>query len=566
VALSATAVALGAAAVFALSGLHGGHSGVHASTTGLLAVSTSGSDSNPCSTSAPCATFDHAYHVAQPGQTVQVAGGTYPTETITSDPTKVTASTDVTFESAPGQLAIVSGLNIVQAAHITFVGNSVATAQNLAGATSGITLMPTPSVVNSGAFSGVGQCSTNITFRGIDQRMLIVNNSNNISVYGGAIGGHNNTSGDTTVTPEYYTANQQVCPDANPTGILFHGVLFHDVTRDLAPTAHPDCLQFSGTAGTTVEDSTFIRCGTSNILARPALDIWTGAQITGLVIRNNFFAPIIESTGNQILLGGAPDRCGTVDLEYNTSAAGLATFTCSSYQSLTVVGNYQVSLQRFGCQFVLSKATVYDFNAIGAAPGPTDVTSCGTNSVLAGDPQFVDPGAFDYRLEPTSPLIGRGGMTHPADDIDGKKRPTTLPADIGASQWDSALLVLGKSIGMATLGTTESSITSAYGQPTSTRRERGLRVATYRLHDGYLVVRYAGAAVVGLSTTTPYYTTTAGFGVGSLAPSTLGRLLACRRSYARTAGKTTIFMTLKGSGTTGTVTAIGMQQAAYKLC
>ena len=40
-------------------------------------VSPTGSDSNPCTQSSPCATPDHAFNLASPGQTVQVAPGTY---------------------------------------------------------------------------------------------------------------------------------------------------------------------------------------------------------------------------------------------------------------------------------------------------------------------------------------------------------------------------------------------------------------------------------------------------------------------------------------------------------
>ena len=47
------------------------------STTANYYVSPSGSDSNPCTQSSPCATPDHAFNLASPGQTVQVAAGTY---------------------------------------------------------------------------------------------------------------------------------------------------------------------------------------------------------------------------------------------------------------------------------------------------------------------------------------------------------------------------------------------------------------------------------------------------------------------------------------------------------
>jgi len=42
-----------------------------------LYVSPSGSDSNPCTKSAPCATITHAVSVATPGDTISVAAGTY---------------------------------------------------------------------------------------------------------------------------------------------------------------------------------------------------------------------------------------------------------------------------------------------------------------------------------------------------------------------------------------------------------------------------------------------------------------------------------------------------------
>src|SRR6266508_1465460 len=51
-----------------------------------LYVSPSGNDANSCTATAPCASFNRAYQVAQPGQTVQVAGGTYPMQVIADKP------------------------------------------------------------------------------------------------------------------------------------------------------------------------------------------------------------------------------------------------------------------------------------------------------------------------------------------------------------------------------------------------------------------------------------------------------------------------------------------------
>src|SRR5260370_21126526 len=51
---------------------------VHKARTGNTHyVSPTGSNSNPCSQASPCATPDHAFNIASPGDTVKVAAGTY---------------------------------------------------------------------------------------------------------------------------------------------------------------------------------------------------------------------------------------------------------------------------------------------------------------------------------------------------------------------------------------------------------------------------------------------------------------------------------------------------------
>jgi hypothetical protein len=73
-----------------------------------LYISPSGSDSNPCSSSLPCQSFDRGYHAAAPGDTVKVRGGTYSSQTITFDSSK-TSPNDVYFLEEAGQTAFING-------------------------------------------------------------------------------------------------------------------------------------------------------------------------------------------------------------------------------------------------------------------------------------------------------------------------------------------------------------------------------------------------------------------------------------------------------------------------
>ena len=95
-----------------------------------LAVSSTGSDDGPCTQAAPCASFDRAYRVAQPGQAVEVAAGSYPEQDLNSDYTK-TLPDDVVFRPAVGATVIVAGLG-VHASHITFQNLSLKTASKSA--------------------------------------------------------------------------------------------------------------------------------------------------------------------------------------------------------------------------------------------------------------------------------------------------------------------------------------------------------------------------------------------------------------------------------------------------
>ena len=80
-------------------------------------VSTSGSDAGTCAASSPCQTFDRAYHVASPGEVIEVAAGSYPKQILTADPSK--AGMALTFiRSAPGASVSPSQLEFVDAENV----------------------------------------------------------------------------------------------------------------------------------------------------------------------------------------------------------------------------------------------------------------------------------------------------------------------------------------------------------------------------------------------------------------------------------------------------------------
>jgi hypothetical protein len=75
---------------------------------GTYYVATTGSDSNPGSSTAPFATLQHAASVTQPGDTVLVRQGTY-NQLLTPTTSGNTAQGPITFESYPGELATIDG-------------------------------------------------------------------------------------------------------------------------------------------------------------------------------------------------------------------------------------------------------------------------------------------------------------------------------------------------------------------------------------------------------------------------------------------------------------------------
>src|SRR5262249_4321208 len=88
-----------------------------------LFLAPDGSDAAPCTVTAPCASLQRAFELADPGQTVELAGGTYPAQTIAAAPKSGTAH--VVFRPAQ-QVLSSARRSRAGAAHVTLVGFQLA--------------------------------------------------------------------------------------------------------------------------------------------------------------------------------------------------------------------------------------------------------------------------------------------------------------------------------------------------------------------------------------------------------------------------------------------------------
>ena len=73
----------------------------------VLHLSPGGSDSGACTAAAPCRSLSRAYKLATPGQTVEMAAGTYSDTSLSLDSSK-TSSADVVFQPAAGATVTIS--------------------------------------------------------------------------------------------------------------------------------------------------------------------------------------------------------------------------------------------------------------------------------------------------------------------------------------------------------------------------------------------------------------------------------------------------------------------------
>lgn len=347
-------------------------------------MSPTGSDTNACTQAAPCKSLDRAYRVADPGDVVEIAEGSYVGQDVTSDSSK-TSEADVIFRPAPGATPVFGGLDIF-GDHVEFRG--IESTQDF--------------YVKCGA--------DDVTFRDSKASLFFIRSATDVAFINVEFG----PSGD--ISQIGHTEQCQFAPER----ILMDGVYMHDFVN---PNTHMECLTIQAANYMTIRNSRFQRCQDFDIFIKPRAPVLT---YTDMVIENSWFADP-EPTGSNAISLSAPDGGSTLrnfTFRNNSFNASLIVKPEINYTNVLFVGNIGTSIGT-GCN---EAGVTVAYNVWSGDPdcGPTDIHA---------PKGYVNAAGFDYHLVPGAAAINRGSpFDFPAFDIDGQARPMGGRADAGSDE------------------------------------------------------------------------------------------------------------------------------------
>ena len=436
-----------------------------------LFVAVDGSDSNPCTRVAPCASFDRAYRLADRGLVVEVGKGVYGPQTLGGSGNVERGM--VVFRPAAGETVSTGEIRTQGTRRVEFRDMTIDDYY-------------------------IAEGSDEIVFRNDDTHAFYIRSASRISLIGGRVGG--------TSHAESATIGSTAGSTQPSRSIVIDGVEFHDMTRADAPGGHSECLFVQSVDGLVLRNSRFHGCDVFDVYIN---NILVGPVSTNLLIENTFFGSTTSGGFYSLFVRTDPGETRrNITIRNNAFQQGLH-LDPGTYENTLVAANVG-ALTQLQCTSGIS----YAYNV-------WDAARCSATDSRAPS-RFRDPSHHDLHVLPGAAAVGHGDPSgHPRFDIDGDSRPRARGSDAGADQLETALIVSGHSIGAATIGETRADVVSAYGRPRGRTRRRLsgagplVEIASYRAHGHYLAVIYDGDRVVGLSTPSDYYATAAGAGPGT---------------------------------------------------
>jgi hypothetical protein len=362
----------------------------HAAIENRIYVDSTGSDLNGCTQADPCRSFNRAYQVAQPGQTVEVAAGEYPAQAVQPDDAK-SSEEDVVFTPASSATVEVADLEVQGADHLTFEQMKI-------------------------AHWAAGPGTVDATFRNLDVGEFYIwgVGTERISIIGGDYG--------PSVAP-----NVPKIMTGPPKNILIDGARFHDI-KSTDARFHVECLNVWGGQGIVIRNSRFEGCHVFAILFQLCCDSTTLEDVT---IENNWFGRSFPDVLLTLNFADSGQNWRNFVIRYNSMSEPIRLAQGTDrHEGGRLVGNIIRVNAEGDCGLLGGMVPSHNVfvNPLGLACG--DETNKGVT-----DAGFLDYSAFDFHLAASSPAVDAGSLDDfPVSDIDGGPRFTGRAPDAGADE------------------------------------------------------------------------------------------------------------------------------------
>jgi hypothetical protein len=351
-----------------------------------LFVAPAGSDEGSCTADAPCGSMNRAYAVAEPGQVVELAAGSYPEQVLVQVDGR-SSDEAVTFRPAPEADVTLDGLTFGD-------GTNGIGAEHVQVRDMDVTSLFT-------------RRTDDLTFRNLKMRAFWIEGGHGIRLIGGSVGG---IKGSNPVISTWFNDEGE---NETPSDVVIDGVEFHDV-RMAAASDHIECLHINDVDGFVVRNSVFRDCDTFD------LNVMTGQNeiLRDILIENNVFGPTEDSFGGNTYYGLSLRSGENVTVRNNTSTYAWA----GPGENDGPVKGWTVANNIFPAGRCDDRITYVANLWIGAE-------SCAPSDITAADPGL----GSDFRLATGSPAIDAADpASTSAADIDGK--PRGAAPDIGADE------------------------------------------------------------------------------------------------------------------------------------
>lgn len=333
-----------------------------------------------CQADRPCGSLDAAYRAAQPGDVVEVGGGSYGRQVV---PALGKAAPAVEFRAAEGARVVISGLDI-KADHVVLRG------------------MRSDSYLD--VDSSASDPVEDVRLIDMHTKTHWINNARDFTWTRGSIG------------PSFNVKASMVGGQPASQRLTYDGIYWHDATRD-DQGVHMECFYVASVQGITIRNSRFRNCAVFDVLFTK---IGGDADPSNVLIENTVFERSKDVGGGDAYYTFMVHENATIDgfvLRNNLWELGFSVL--GRVTNARAVGN----IGRGSCQ----PGVTYSHNVFAGS-------RCGSTDKVVGSifSQFVDPAGGDWRLEANAAAVDAGDpRDFPQLDALGYQRPAGGAPDAG---------------------------------------------------------------------------------------------------------------------------------------